>query len=291
MVRVLCVGAALLFVPALSMASVTNFVLRPPSSDIDRRYIYESDVFKLALEKTIPEYGDYTLTFSSRMNNLRAIDYIQKNHQDNFFVLLNHDISKSREDLIYIPFPIHLGVVGYRVCFSSPKTRDRMKGISTLEELRDFTFALGRGWGDVDILKHNGLKVVEWDNYKSLFKLTAANRVDLFCRGIHEFLTEQQAMSNSMNLVLDTELLLYYPYPRFLYTHNKNEKNADRIYLGLRRAFADGSLQKAWLKYFGESVSRAGIEHRKVLTLSNPLIEQSDMEYLKYMINPLEVKP
>jgi len=282
---------SLLFITFSNVSSASTFYLRPPSSDIDKRYLYESDIFILALEKTRQEFGDYTLAFGPKMNNLRAVDYIQKNKLSNFFVLLNHDIGQSRHDLIHIPFPIHLGIVGYRVCFSSSTTLNKLKGVSTLEDLRAFTFALGRGWGDVAILKHNGLEVVELDNYQSLFKMTATSRIDLFCRGAHEFLTEQQAISGRINLSLEPDLLLYYPYPRFLYTHTNNKKNADRIYLGLQRAFDDGSLQKAWSKYFSDSVASAGLNQRKLLTLTNPLIEKDPGDYMRYMINPFDLPP
>jgi len=288
---VLTVASLTLSLPAISAEPSTDFVLRAPSPDLDTRYAYEVEIFILALEQTKLEYGNYTLSFAPKMNNLRAVDYIQKNKLENFFVILSYDSGPARDELIPIPFPVHLGILGYRVCFSSEAVLDEVGRASRLEDLQTYIFGLGRGWGDVNVMKHNGLRVIELDNYRSLFKMTASGRIDLFCRGAHEYLAEQRAISGSIKLSLESKLLLYYPYPRFLYTHSKNQSNADRIHIGLKRAFDDGSLLKAWHRHFGESVASAKLKSRKLLTLVNPVVSPENAEYKKYLLNPFEISP
>ncbi len=273
----------------ISSESSTDFVLRAPSPDLDTRYAYEVEIFTLALEKTKLKYGGYTLSFAPKMNNLRAIDHIQKNKLENFFVILSYDSGPSRDGLIHIPFPVHLGILGYRICFSSEAVLEAVGHASKLEDLQTYVFGLGRGWGDVNVLRHNGFKVLELDNYLSLFKMTASSRIDLFCRGVHEYLAEQRAISSSIKLSVESKILLYYPYPRFLYTHGENQSNADRIHLGLKIAFDDGTLLKAWYRHFGESVVNAKLKSRMMLTLVNPIISPENAEYKKYMLDPFEI--
>jgi hypothetical protein len=87
----------------------------------------------------------------------------------------------------YVPFPIDRGVVGYRVAFVSKETKEKLKSVETIEDLRQFTFLQGTGWQDVDILRKNDFKVIESAYYEPMFKMVARNRADLFIRGLTSY--------------------------------------------------------------------------------------------------------
>ncbi len=284
-----CILLVSLMFSALIQADSNTFLLRAPSSDMDERYHYELDVIRLALSKTEAEYGAFDVDYGPAMNNLRAVDYVRNNRLPNFFAYKSFDAREDPSNILHIPFPMHLGVVGYRVCVSSPNTLARLSGTDTLSDLQAFTFALGRGWGDVDILRHNQLTVIESPNYRSLFTRTVAGRIDLFCRGIHEFHNEMERFGENIPLSLEPDLLLYYPFPRFLYTHPSNHKNAERILIGLKRAYEDGSLRAIWEAYFRKGITAAQVHRRTLIPLENPQLEGANTDYQQYLLQPSDL--
>jgi hypothetical protein len=273
----------------LTQADTTTFLVRPPASEKDARYHYELEALSLALSKTESEYGAFRVSYSPPMNNLRAVDYIRNNRLPNFFAYMGFEAHEDDSNIVLIPFPVHLGVVGYRVCFGSEPVIKRIKNIQTVEDLKPFSFAMGRGWGDVNVFKHNGLKVIESASYQSLFTRTVAGRIDLFCRGIHEFHHEMQNFAKIIPLTLEPDLLLYYPFPRFLYTHPSNHRNSERILIGLKQAYEDGSLKAVWEEHFRESITAAKVSRRTLISLTNPQLGSGNLDYLQYMFSPDEL--
>ena len=56
----------------------------------------------------------------------------------------------------YVRFPIHLGIVSYRICFVSPQQQAAVASVTTLDQLKKFTLGQGKGWLDVQILRQAG---------------------------------------------------------------------------------------------------------------------------------------
>jgi hypothetical protein len=117
------------------------------------------------------------------MNYSRAKEYLGVKLLPNYFIKLSYEPDYKERGMAYVPFPVDLGIVGYRVCFCSPEVAEKVAGVVTLKELRTFSHGQGSGWSDVGILRHNGFKVIEIPNYESLFRMVAADRFDLYCRG------------------------------------------------------------------------------------------------------------
>jgi hypothetical protein len=136
----------------------------------------------------------------------------------------------------------------------------------------------GIAWADTEILRHNGLRVREVENHDSMFLMIVAGRADFFCRGANEILGEKYQFSELTNLVTDDSFMLVYPQPKFLYLNSKNEVAKERIERGLRLAYADGSLQKVWLKQYGASVNSVKLGDRQAIVLENPLVQGLDIK-------------
>lgn len=264
------------------------FTFRAPESDVDLRYNYDKEALQLALEKTKSKYGPYKLVKSPVMNFARSIDEVSKNSFPNFFIKLSYEDHFSEINMTYSRFPVDLGIVGYRVCFTSKDKIEKLKKIETLDELKKFSHGQGLAWADTTILRHNGFKVEEVPNYEGLFKMVASGRFDLFCRGSNELLDEWNAHKDIENLAYDQSFTIVYPLPRFFYTHSSNAKAAQRIQEGLILAYNDGSLVKAWRQNYNESVNFVNLHHRKVFRLENPLLKKVDFDYSKYFFDPFK---
>lgn len=280
--------AVLFFPPTLQGAEgETVFTFRPAESQRDLRYNFDTAVLQLALEKTKEKYGPYRLQASPSMTFPRAINSVSLNEYPNFFIKLSYeDRHVAHGHMTYARFPVDLGIVGYRICFTNPQAKERLRSIKTVDDLRQFTIGQGRGWADVEILRHNGFKVIEVSTYESLFKMVAAERFDLFCRGTNELLEEFETHRDIPGLTYDETFSVAYPLPRFYFTHESNRKAAERIEEGLLAAYRDGSLQDIWHKNYNNSIDFAQLAKRHFFWLENPLLEQIAFNYRQYFYDP-----
>lgn len=257
---------------------------RAPETDSDTRPDYEVALLRLALEKTLDEYGPFRLQAVPRINFIRSIFSIRNNIFPNFFYSLGYEESYLQyPEMTYVRFPIDLGLLGYRTCFIPKTIESKVAQITSMDELKQLSIGQGRGWVDSEILKRNGFKVVELDQYDTLFKMVAAHRFDLFCRGATEVEEEYQRWQHYPNFGYDQHLLIYYPLPLFFYTNSSNTQAIERVTKGLLKAYADGSLQKLWAQKHQQSVNFAQLDKRQVFRLNNPLLKSIDTSYEQYI--------
>lgn len=268
-------------------AEPTVFHYRASESKNDVRYEYDLAVLTLALEKTKDEYGGYSLVSTPSVTFPRAVEFARKGIYTNFF--LKHSFEgKFGNELVYVPFPVDLGIVGYRVCFTSAAGQEKLKNVESLEQLKALAHIQGSGWSDVEILRYNGFVVQEISGYENMFRMIAAGRSDLFCRGANEIFDEYQARKSISNLKYDSTMAIVYPLPRFFYTNAQNTEAAERVFQGLVLAYDDGSLVSLWESYYSENYSFSNLDNRRLFRIYNPLLEGLDTEYQKYFYGPLK---
>jgi len=274
-----------LFLLGSNTSAETVFTHRVAETLGDTRPDYEVAVLKLALEKTEAEYGPFRLEGAPKINVTRSIHSIRTNSFPNYFYSLGYEkIYDNYKEMTYIPFPIDMGVLGYRTCFTSEKNLEKLARVTTLEELKAFTHGQGRGWVDGKILSSNGFKVIEVEQYDKLFKMVAAGRFDLFCRGANEIKDEYDIRHTMKGLAYDRSILIYYPMPIFLYTNATNTLAIERVTKGIKMAYKDGSLQALWSRQHQASVDFAELGKRKIFRLENPLIDTINFDHEQYNI-------
>lgn len=253
----------------------------------DMRKIYDYEVLKLSLDKTVKKYGEYELVPALKMNKKRAIITAKSNKTKNFIL----KISMAKEltkDLVYANFPVDRGITGYRISFISPDAKEKIKDDVSIENIKKLKIGQGIGWLDSDILKHNGFNIRELSNYKGAFYMVSHNRMDLFSRGANEIFSEYERNKNTKGLEVDKKFVLYYPLPRFFFSHKSNYKAIKRIEEGLKIAYEDGSFDLLFNKYFKKSVDFVNLKDRKLYNLDNPFLEGVDDSYKKYIYNPFK---
>lgn len=255
-------------------------------SPADSRQAYNLAALRLALEKTLPEYGTYQLRAAPRMNTARALEEARRGSYPNLLVMTSFQNALLDSGLDYARFPVDLGVTGYRICFVSPAARREVAGIRTLDVLRRFRVVQGVGWADVAILRHNGFRVETLAQYEDLFLAVADNRADLFCRGVNELDAEFRARPKMIGLDYDRTMALVYPLPRFFFSNRQNGRALERIGKGLRQAYRDGSLQKLWRAHYQHAVRFARLQQRHLFHLETPGIDRIDFDFRKYFFDP-----
>ncbi len=253
----------------------------------DPRIDYELALLTLALEKTTEEFGPYQLQPSPHsMNYHRALVALKSNQYENFIRSFAYrKIRTEDQDLIYIDFPIDLGLLGYRICFVSKPSKNAVAKAKNLEELKQFTHGQGVKWVDASILKKHGFKVIESATYEGLFQMININRIDLFCRGIGELQKEYALHRDLKNLEVDESFAFHYPFPLYFMTHKGNLLLRYRVEIGLKAAFEDGSLRKLWKKHFQDSIELAKLNQRKIYSLKNHTLDELPDNYSQYFID------
>ncbi len=271
-----------------SAISDTTFTYREKQSPHDTRYEYDRRLIALALQKTESTYGPYQLVPSNPgSNERRVVNEALSNKYENYF-FKSSITPELIYSLAYIPFPIDRGVVGYRVAFTSKNTAEQLKHVQSLDDVKQFTVLQGVGWLDVDILKHHNFKLITSSHYESMFKMIARDRAHLYLRGINEVLDEWQANKHINNLVLDDNIVIQYPLPRFLFTNKANKNALKRIHEGILIAYNDGSFHKLWQEKYQASIEFSNLKNRKIYRIDNPIIKGLDTSYEQYNFDPLK---
>jgi len=287
--RLLQATPALLAVgPARAEPQELVLTLRAPDSESDLRNAYNRDAVQLALDKTRASDGPYRLQLSAPMNKRRALLEAAQQSVPNFLLVTGPEAGRAA-GLVPVPFPIHMGVTRYRVCFVHAPHRGLLREAGTLSAVARLRHVQGRGWADADILRANGFTVAEVNGYEALFQMVALGRADVFCRSVLEVGEEARAHAGLKGLALDDSLLLAYDLPQYIYTHPGNQQAIERIGRGLRLAFADGSLQALLRQHLQPSLGLLNLPQRRLMTLNVPSAAVVEMNDRPYQIDVLRL--
>lgn len=290
--RKIFLSLGLILASQLAVAAV-DFVVsyRTPviNDNTSTYHDYYTALLKLALEKTRPTYGDYKMKgVPPSMSLLRSLSDAVGNIYPNLAVEAGYEEKLTESGMLtYINIPIDGGIFGYRVCFTNAAIKEQLKTVNTIDDLRKYTIAQGVGWVDTEILRANGLSVVEISNFEGIFKMVAAGRIDLFCRGANQLQAEVEEFKSLTKLTYDENFVLVYPLPRFFYLNAKNTLAKERIQAGLQIAFKDGSFKKLWQEHYQSNVDFSKLDQRKHIYLENPLLKKLSPDYKQYFMDPL----
>lgn len=185
------------------------------------------------------------------------------------YITAMHTTSAFEKNLRAIPYPIYMGLTGWRAFFVRTADLERFSKIKTLEELQKFIAGQGNNWADNEILEHNGLSVVTAVNRDSLFKFLTLKRVDYFPRGLYEIEREYMLFA-PQNIAIEPSIILRYPTATYLFVPRENEKLAHALTAGFERAVSDGSFQALLMRELGVHLKLLNLDKRRILDLENP---------------------
>lgn len=265
---------SVLFIILTSTVATGQFKVVYPAfeSETDSRYSDLLEILKTALDKTVAEYGPYTLQPSrSGMNEARS--FAELGNPAGMVTIAWGGTSVRREqEYRVVRIPLRKGILGYRVALIATQRQADMDRIRNPGDLRKVRIGQGIGWGDVAIYEANGIRV-DTAGYESLFTMVAANRIDLFPRGINEVFNEYAARRRTIpNLAVEKNLLIYYPWPYYFFFHKTNTALAKRVEAGIRKMRKDGSFDAIFMKYNRSSIIKANLKNRRIIRIQNPTL-------------------
>jgi hypothetical protein len=257
--------------PDTSAPSSIDTIIFPKQQDItEQQNTYFYKLLELILTKTQHEFGAYALQPTREsLPQKRAVLMLEKNQRINLFWTMTS--RKREEKLRAVYFPLLKGLLGHRVFIIRSSDQHKFNRVNTLEDLKQLTAAQGVGWPDVDILKSNGLKVIETLDYKNLIDMLKAKRYDYYPRGITEAWGELNQL-NDEQLMIESRLLLRYKAPLYFFVNKDNQRLHNRLYQGLILSLKDGSFDQLFYQESNvtQGLQKANINARLVFDLSNP---------------------
>jgi hypothetical protein len=178
----------------------------------------------------------------------------------------------EREQLLQpIWFPILKGLVGWRIPLVNKENSNLFSSNITAESFKKLTVGQLHSWSDTKILESNNIHVEKGSNFQGLFQMLAAKRFDYFPRSILEVQAELED-HKSLNITIDTNILLHYPTAYLFYVNKSNKSLAEDVAYGLEQSLKDGSFELLFNRYYGETISHATKDNRRVYHLKNPFL-------------------
>ena len=249
-----------------------RYVYNAPESSLDVRYLYHWDILMTALEKTKPKWGPYRMVPSESMNERRQALEL-KNATGKLTVMYRSTTPDFEQNLIPIRIPVDKNLGGYCVFLIRKGEQSRYAGIRSIDDLRRFTYGLGLGWVDVEILRSNDLRVVSGSSYEGLFEMLVNRRFDVFLRAATEVLDEYRQRKAALpELAIEKNLILYYPLPMYFWFARTAEgrRLAARAEEGMRAMIADGTYDRIFDKYQRRKIEDLHLKTRRIFRINNP---------------------
>lgn len=256
---------------AAASADETLHIVIPPLERSAQAHIsYFPKLLDLALQKTVATDGPYTIEHHPQLlTNARFLAELKRGRTVN--VIWTMTDPERERDLLPIPVSLLQGLNSHRVFLIRKEDRKKFARVRSLEDLRKFKAGQGAQWPDVTVLQHNDLPVTTSAHYELLFSMLAGKRFDYFPRGLYE-VWEEQKIHADKDLVIEQQLMFYYPAPIYFFVNRKDALLADRIKRGLDMAINDGSFNELFLSIPGLKRGQEEISNKKrrVFDLEQP---------------------
>jgi Bacterial extracellular solute-binding proteins, family 3 len=275
---VVCVCLILtLYGNVVDAAGPMSYIYNAPESHLDVRYQYHWEILKTALDRTKNKYGPYRMAPSKPMAEKRQTFELM-NATGELTVMYLSTIPEFEQKLVPIRIPVDKNLGGYCIFLIRKEDQHKFDSITTLDDLRKFTYGLGLGWIDVDILKYNNFKVVTGSSYDGLFEMLVNKRFDIFLRAAVEVLDEYEQRKNAMpDLFIEKNIVFYYPLPMYFWFSKTDEgrRLAARAEEGMRMMIQDGTYDKIFNKYQRHKILRLkllNLKERRIFRIDNPFL-------------------
>jgi hypothetical protein len=260
--------------PAATAQAPMRYLHNAPESPGDTRYRYHWKILETALEKTRAAYGPYVLEAAESMPEQRQRFELEK-ATGRLTVMYLGTTQAMEKALVPIRIPVDRNLGGYCVFLIRKARQPDFDRVLSLADLRRFTFGLGLGWIDVDILRANQLKVVTGSSYEGLFEMLENRRFDAFLRAAVEVLDEYAPRAAHMpDLAIENRLTLYYPMPMYFWFSRTDEgrRLAARAENGMRRMIADGSYDRIFAEFQDHKIRQLDLARRQTFKIANPFL-------------------
>ncbi|MDO8342385.1 MAG: diguanylate cyclase [Cellvibrio sp.] len=236
----------------------------PHATDMDR---YTLKMLELALSHIDTPYKVQPDAGGQRTQG-RYVDDVISGKVDIMWAATDQDLENKLQP---VRIPLLKGLLGHRIFLIHKGDQAKFDQVKTFADLLRLKLGQGTTWADTKILEANKLTVVKTNKYLSLLHMLDGGRFDAFPRGVQEPWSEVNSVPG-LELEVEKKIMLVYKMPFYLFVNKNNQKLAKDLELGLNRALADGSFDKAFFSdpAIRSAVEKADLKNRLVFQLENP---------------------
>ena len=237
------------------------------------RQVYEKEVLTAVLKATEDDYGPWEITESlvEYPGDEEALVFSEYGHD--LFVTIAGNQKFSEDDMIVIPKPMTKNLLGYRVPIIREVDSGTFEGIGTREEAQRLTNGIPETWSDAVIFRENGYLVIEEGDFDDIFDRLKNGRFDYTAFGANEIMSVYENRASKRDgLVIDQNIMFFYPFPLVFYVNPELPDLADRVEEGMQRIIDSGELDTIINSYYGDIVEKLSLADRTLFVLDNPLI-------------------
>ncbi|HTF95680.1 MAG TPA: hypothetical protein VL995_06085 [Cellvibrio sp.] len=243
--------------------------------------VYADELLALALELSTDKYGPYIIERQSQQTVIRR-QLVELEKGTSISVAISMPTPEWLEKAIPVRFPLMRGLSSYRLFLGNEINQPIFKNIKSLNDLKSLSIGQGPGWSTGKILEDNGFKVVYGGPYPTLIPMLEANRFQLLMRGIFEVRSELKAYKETMpTLIIVNNFAVYTYLPMYYFVAKNQPELAQRIEFGLKRAFANGQLEKLFKGHFKDDLKFLDNKKLNVFYIPNTNIDQSFFQHDK----------
>lgn len=240
---------------------------------LDSRNAYKFELYKLLMESTRAEFGDYEFqAYASDPGAKRQSLLVTQGDQINLLWASPGTVIASAK-VIPIPVDIVRGLLGYRICLINEDNQQQFYKIKDIDSLRSIHVGQVSLWVDGDIYNLNKIPLIQASSFEGLLGMLAANRVECLALGADEVsYVYRGEKAQAPKLAIEKSLLIYYDYPIYLYVSAKHPEIAKRIARGFQIIQSNGEFKRLFNKYFYEDLQTLDLKHRKIICLKSPFL-------------------
>lgn len=239
------------------------------------RQDYERKVLQAILKVTEKEWGAWEIKES--LDEYPGIEeslvFTEKDHD--LFVTIAGNQKFKNDDMIVVSHLLTKNLLGYRVPIIREEDSVLFNGINQLADLQKLSHGIPRTWSDATIFRHNGYNVVEDGDFNDIFDRLENGQFDYSAYGVNEILgVFENRAAKRKGLMIEQNILLFYPFPLVFYVNPKQPNMAERIEKGLQSIISSGKLDAIFDEYYGEIRKQLKLDSRQLFVLENPLIPE-----------------
>lgn len=234
---------------------------------------YRAELYKLLLDVTRPEFGDYQLrSYTTAVAARRQALLMNAGVQLNMH-WTSPGTPIATADVIKIPVDIQRGLLGYRVCLTTVQAKAPWDRVVDLKSLGLVRIGQVDSWPDFDIYKFNQLRLVGTPSFDGLFEMLAANRFDCLPLGVDEVGTIYREKKVKLaNLRIEESLLIHYEFPAYIYVSAKRPDIAKRLHRGFEIIQNNGQFDNLFERYFAHDLAALKLQSRRIICMKSPYI-------------------
>ncbi|PCK07588.1 MAG: hypothetical protein COA42_13460 [Alteromonadaceae bacterium] len=279
--------------PPVSAETLTIKHLSATKNKSKRLLRYESDLLE-TMREYAPKGQGIELEierYHTTMSRSRQAIEIEIGNRIN--ICINSGSASEFHKSNFIAIPILKGLLGFRQLVVHADNPLSLNKITNINELRKFRVGQPNQWLDSKIYQANDINVVSGFALHAAFNMLARSRFDGFPLGLIEA-EKMLAEQNNAKLLRDDDLLLYYPWPFFIWVSSKQPKLTTFITNTLDQMTKDNRLDELIQKHFESEVAVINSDNTRIIWLNNPYLPSSiptDRSELWYIIPEPQDKP